>query len=194
MWSLDQWMTVYADPQTWIRGGICWLNKLGHWYGTRKLTNMRDSWKVKSTVLSDFIECGRILRWRNSQCLLTWETNWIVKAYIYFLRFYLFIHERYRERQIQRQREKQAPSRKPDAGLDSRILGSCPEPKADAQPLSHPGIPVKAFLNRENTWANWEGERRPTNKELNILSVELPICPTDFGCFWCSGDTSDLGR
>ena len=28
-----------------------------------------------------------------------------------------------------------------DAGLDPRTLGSQPEPKADAQPLSQPGIP-----------------------------------------------------
>ncbi|XP_054363276.2 pirin isoform X2 [Mirounga angustirostris] len=31
------------------------------------------------------------------------------------------------------------PSREPDAGLDPRTLGSRPEPKADAQQLSHPG-------------------------------------------------------
>ena len=31
-------------------------------------------------------------------------------------------------------------------GLDSRTPGSQPEPKADAQPLSHPGIPVPQFL------------------------------------------------
>ena len=41
-----------------------------------------------------------------------------------------------RERQRHGQREKQSPCRKPDAGLDPRTLGSCPEPKADAQPLS----------------------------------------------------------
>ena len=29
----------------------------------------------------------------------------------------------------------------PDAGLDPRIPGSQPEPKADTQPLSHPGVP-----------------------------------------------------
>ena len=40
--------------------------------------------------------------------------------------------------QRHRQREKQAPCREPDAGLYPRILGSLPEPKADAQPLSHP--------------------------------------------------------
>ena len=46
-----------------------------------------------------------------------------------------------RERQRHRQREKQAPCREPNAGLDPRTLRSRPEPKADAQPLSHPGAP-----------------------------------------------------
>ena len=41
----------------------------------------------------------------------------------------------------ERQREKQAPCREPYAGLDPRTPGSHPEPKADAQPLSHPGAP-----------------------------------------------------
>ena len=45
------------------------------------------------------------------------------------------------------QREKQAPRRKPDAGLDPRTPGSCPESKADTQPLSHPGIPHIMILN-----------------------------------------------
>ena len=45
------------------------------------------------------------------------------------------------KRQIHRQREKQAPRRKPDVVLDPRIPGSCPEPKAEAQPLSRPGVP-----------------------------------------------------
>ena len=46
-----------------------------------------------------------------------------------------------RERQRCRQREKQAPQRKPDAELDPRTPGSLPEPKADAQPLNHTGVP-----------------------------------------------------
>ena len=45
------------------------------------------------------------------------------------------------ERQRHRQKEKQGSSREPDAGLDLRTPGSHPEPKADAQPLSHPGAP-----------------------------------------------------
>ena len=52
-----------------------------------------------------------------------------------------------RERQRHRKREeKQAPCREPDAGLDPETLGSCPEPKADAQPLSHPGVPMWVSL------------------------------------------------
>ena len=49
------------------------------------------------------------------------------------------------ERERHRQREKQALHREPDAGLDPRTPGSGPEPKADAQPLSHPGIPRSMF-------------------------------------------------
>ena len=47
-----------------------------------------------------------------------------------------------RERQRQRQREKQAPHKETNVGLDSWIPGSPPEPKADAQLLSHSGIPT----------------------------------------------------
>ena len=53
--------------------------------------------------------------------------------------------ERQRHRQRHRQREKQAPCREPDVGLDPRTPGSCSEPKADAQPLSHPGAPPSLF-------------------------------------------------
>ena len=49
--------------------------------------------------------------------------------------------EKERERQRPRQREKQASCREPDVGLHPGIPGSGPEPKADTQPLSHPGIP-----------------------------------------------------
>ena len=52
--------------------------------------------------------------------------------------------ERERERE-NRQREKQAPCRERDAGLNPQNLGSCPEPKADAQPLSHTGAPTNTF-------------------------------------------------
>ena len=63
--------------------------------------------------------------------------------FLFFLRFYILIHERHGERQRHREREKQFPHGEPDVGL---ILGGCPEPKADAQPLSHPGIPMSSFF------------------------------------------------
>ena len=47
-----------------------------------------------------------------------------------------------REWQRHRQREKQAPCRKPDVELDPGNPGSHLEPKADAQLLSHPGIAI----------------------------------------------------
>ena len=47
------------------------------------------------------------------------------------------------ERQRHKQREKQAPCKEPDVGLDPRTPGSHPGPKADAQLLSHPGVPIK---------------------------------------------------
>ena len=53
---------------------------------------------------------------------------------------------RERERQRHRQKEKQIPCREPDARLDLRTPGSCPELEADAQPLSHPGASVSCFL------------------------------------------------
>ena len=51
-----------------------------------------------------------------------------------------------RERQRHRQREKQAPSREPNVGLHPKTPESRPEPKADTQPLSHPGIPGLVIL------------------------------------------------
>ena len=62
----------------------------------------------------------------------------------FFLRFYLFIHDRHREREAvtQAEREKQAPCREPDVGLDPGTPGSRPELRAGAQLLSNPGIPT----------------------------------------------------
>ena len=45
------------------------------------------------------------------------------------------------ERQRHRQREKQAPCKEPDAGLDPETSGSHPGPKVGVKLLSHPGIP-----------------------------------------------------
>ena len=54
--------------------------------------------------------------------------------------FCLLMRDIDRERQRHGQREKQAPCGEPNAGLDPGIAGSCPEPRADAQPPRHPSI------------------------------------------------------
>ena len=58
---------------------------------------------------------------------------------------------RHTEREAEtRQRGKQASCGEPNVGLDPRTPGSRPEPKADVQPLSHPGAPKPRLLNTEN--------------------------------------------
>ena len=65
--------------------------------------------------------------------------------YLFFLIFiYLFLRKR--ERQRHRQKEKQAPGREPNVGLNPSTPGSPTEPKADAQPPSHPGVPTPEYL------------------------------------------------
>lgn len=72
-----------------------------------------------------------------------WEINvcgLFVCLFVYLFKiFYLFMRDT--ERQGHRQREKQAPCGEPDTELHSRTRGSQSEPKADTQPLSHPGAP-----------------------------------------------------
>ena len=53
------------------------------------------------------------------------------------------MRDRERGRDISRGRR--LPGGEPDAGLDLRTPGSHPEPKADAQPLSYPGVPRCSF-------------------------------------------------
>ena len=56
------------------------------------------------------------------------------------------------EREAETQEEGEAtPHREPHTGLDPRTLGSGPEPKADAQPLSHPGVPILCLFNSQLT-------------------------------------------
>ena len=52
------------------------------------------------------------------------------------------------QREAETQAEGDAGSMQ-DAGLDPGTPGSCPEPKADAQPLSHPGVPRESL---DTTW------------------------------------------
>ena len=85
----------------------------------------------------------------HSLCLILYYFNYyssiVILVSFNFILFkkYLFIYswETDRERQRHREREKQAPCEESDVGHDPRIPGSWTEPKADTQPLSHPGAP-----------------------------------------------------
>ena len=62
---------------------------------------------------------------------------------IFFKDFiYLFMRDREREREAETQAEGEVGSpQEARCRTLSGTPGSCPEPKADAQPLSHPGVP-----------------------------------------------------
>ena len=87
-------------------------------------------------------------------------------------------------------------------GLDSRTLGSRPEPKADAQPLSHPGVPGRRFMlppNQLNLWKtflflfsrHWksdnvikDNDQREETNEAKLLIAQLTdgsFQPTESG-------------
>ena len=63
-----------------------------------------------------------------------------------------------------------------DAVLDSRTLGSCPEPKADTQQLIHPGVPkvnlpwqLNETITVTSTFDGFKSELQWTK--------ETPLCP-----------------
>ena len=59
-------------------------------------------------------------------------------------------------------------------GLDSRTLGSCPEPKA-VQPLDHPGIPI-VLLFKKAGWRKGDGvEDTPLSFLGDFLEVSYDI-------------------
>ena len=69
------------------------------------------------------------------------------------------MRDTHREKQRHRQREKQAPCREPDVGLDPASPGSCPGPKAGAKLLSHPGSPWRMFSSQKRNGsyvASWK--------------------------------------
>ena len=51
---------------------------------------------------------------------------------------------------------KQAPYGELDVGLDPRTLGSRPELKADAPPLSHPGTPTLHVFFKMPVYINFK--------------------------------------
>ena len=67
-----------------------------------------------------------------------------LKKIRFFFKDFIYSRETQKERQRHRQSKKQAPCRKPDAGLDLSLWGdhALNQRQTDAQLLSHPGIPL----------------------------------------------------
>ena len=81
--------------------------------------------------------------------MLISSRNFLVSSFGFsFLFKKIFLSILSGETHRERQREKQTPYGDPDAELDPRTPGSCPELKADTQPLGHPGLPLLGFLYR----------------------------------------------
>ena len=76
-------------------------------------------------------------------CTPTFENYWTRENWTlpFLKKGFIYLFMRDTQWQRHRQREKQAACGEPDVELDLRTPGSWPEPKADAQPLSHPSIP-----------------------------------------------------
>ena len=96
------------------------------------------------------VRCGNGMKW-------TWTIFCCCFLVVVFFKDFIFIYEKHRGRD--RQREKQTPYREPNAGLHPRTPRSCPEPKADAQLLSHPGI-LLGFFKKILFIHSWEWMNR----------------------------------
>ena len=104
-----------------------------------------------STILTSlqFLQYARLPFTSEAMTCFSSDRNYIFlfkKKFMYFC-----MRDTERERQRHRQREKQAPCGEPDAGLNPRTLGSRPKPEADAQSLSHSGIPETIFSIKGST-------------------------------------------
>ena len=94
-----------------------------------------------------------------------------VSVFLFFFKILFTYSWKTQRRQRRRLREKQAPGREPNVGLDPGIPGPCPGPKAGAQPLSHPGIPALLF---SILWPSRESGSAWTDCWTNV-PVFLPL-------------------
>ena len=115
------WMSMLLDPI--------------YWPGLTLFMKQRKRKKRFALFLNSFLHEFSIFNFPTGRLTnISIKSNSRTFSFFKFFkkRFYLFIHERYWERQRHRQRGKQVPYGENDAGLGPRIQGSWPEPKTDA--------------------------------------------------------------
>ena len=71
--------------------------------------------------------------------------SFFILVYFNFLKDFIYSRETPGEREAETQAEGEAGFLEPDVGPNTGPWGSCPEPKADTQPLSHSGVPTLMF-------------------------------------------------
>ena len=95
------------------------------------------------------------------------------------------------QRERERQREKQAPCREPNMELDPGTLGSRPELKTDAEPLTHPSAPADIYIyicfctralcramNQGNSQDSFHPPRDNFLSRDKILYASFMFCPS----------------
>ena len=124
--------------------------------------------------------CPGIRPWESCKTVesrrdVTWSMS--ILDGIFFFKI-LFIHERHTERKRQRQREKQAPCREPDVGLDSRTLGSRSEPKT----LNHWGTQLPGGNHDMKSIWLFNNENFPSTMPVwasDLKFKKLPLCKSE---------------
>ena len=71
-------------------------------------------------------------------------------------------------------REAGSTCKDPDMELDPGTPGSRPGPKADVQPLSHTGVPIKNIIECIYIWKKSKNQLHSHNPERNICLYNTP--------------------
>ena len=77
----------------------------------------------------------------------------ICRFYLFIFKDFIYLSTRDTQTEPEIQAEGEAGSMQgARVGLDPRTPGSRPEPKADAQPLSHPGVPKSCYFKCDKSF------------------------------------------
>ena len=128
-----------------------------HWFVVPRLGWGKWRTSLKYWVINDWVN---IALWFILAMLIC---HWLVDPTIFFF-FFFFLHTE--AEIIDRGRSKQ-----PSAGLDP---GSLPEPKADNQPLSHPGVPLMEIFEEYTRAEEARGKETKSTTTYGAITDSTP--------------------
>ena len=131
---------------------------------------------------------GRVFEFKSCLCHLPAS---LCLCFLFLKKISLFLRDT--ESKAETQAEGEVGSlRRARYGTRSWILRSCPELKADTQPLSHPGVPVPVslsirkgvpFVPTPDAWEMWDGRASEAcNWELSRTTLVIFRPGFDVGC------------